>query len=148
IKNQQTKIGKEQLATTYGLTITPGPLSILKWDCHVQTPHDIYHSMAAKARTLLDATFVILSTTGEEAFLTYWKNIENPTGWCRMPNPLRHRQSFMFSDVLRLVILMPFILRCVLKPNCIKSDVLKKWQENSGKKPVTQLCSLWTTEAK
>ncbi|CAG8713249.1 10819_t:CDS:1, partial [Gigaspora rosea] len=43
IKNQKTKIGKEQLATTYGLTMTSGSLSALKWDSHLQTPHDIYH---------------------------------------------------------------------------------------------------------
>ncbi|CAG8469584.1 1011_t:CDS:2 [Scutellospora calospora] len=148
IKNQQTKMGKEQLATEYGLTITSGSLSVLKWDNHVQTLHDIYHAMAGKARTLLDATLNIFNATGEEAFLTCWKNIEKPACWCRMPNPLRHRQSFMFSDVLKLAILMPFILRRFLKPCYIKPDILKKWQENSSKKPVTQLCSLWTTEAK
>ncbi|CAB4495398.1 unnamed protein product [Rhizophagus irregularis] len=87
----------------------------------METPQDAYHSMAGKARTLLEATFNILNANGENAFIEYWRSIEKPAHWSRMPNPLRHRQSFMFSDVLKLVMLMPFILRRFLKPHHIKA---------------------------
>ena len=44
--------------------------------------------MAGKARTLLEATFNVFNTSGENAFLEYWKSIEKPTHWCKLPNPL------------------------------------------------------------
>ena len=44
--------------------------------------------MAGKARTLLKATFNVFNTSGENAFLEYWKSIEKPTHWCKLPNPL------------------------------------------------------------
>ncbi|CAG8751791.1 23790_t:CDS:2, partial [Cetraspora pellucida] len=62
IKNQPTKVGKNQLATVYGLIMTPGFLG------------DIYHSMAAKAHTLLDAMFnalnVAVAKSLKPAFMT------------------------------------------------------------------------------
>jgi hypothetical protein len=150
IANQCSKVNQDKLATEYGLT-KPGPFTILKWDRHIQTPQDAYHSMAGKARTLLDATFNIFNTNGENNFLENWKNIEKPAHWSRMPNPLRHRQSFMFSDVLRLAMLMPFILQRFLKSNHIKTEILDNWHENSGIRKnlaVTKLCTCWATEAK
>ena len=68
-----------------------------------------------------------------------------------MPNPLRHCQSFMFSDVLRLAILMPFILRRFLKPCHIKAETLNSWHTNSGirqNSAVLKLCTCWAIEAK
>ncbi|CAG8784393.1 9107_t:CDS:1, partial [Cetraspora pellucida] len=58
--------------------------------------------MAGKTRTLLEAMFNVFNLNGENAFLKHWRDIKKPANWCRMPNPLRHRQNFMFSDVLRL----------------------------------------------
>ncbi|GES99006.1 hypothetical protein GLOIN_2v1880882 [Rhizophagus clarus] len=101
IKNQSSKRDQDRLAIEYGL-IEPGSFNVLKWDQHIQTPQDAYHSMAGKARTLLDATFNIFNANGEKEFLKYWKCIEKPTHWSRMPNPVQHRQSFMFSDILRI----------------------------------------------
>ena len=66
--------------------------------------------MAGKARTLLEATFNVFNTNSENTFIEHWKSIEKPVHWNRMPNLIRYRQSFMFSDVLRLAMLMPFIL--------------------------------------
>src|SRR3954452_5964326 len=105
---------------------------MLKCDRHLQTPQDAYHSMSEKARTLLDATFNVFNMAGEIAFVKSWKEIEKSSHWCRMPNPLKHRQSFMFSDVLRLSMLMPFILQRYLKPNHIKAEALNNWHEKSG----------------
>jgi len=101
IRSQHSKTESDRLATEYGI-LKPGAFDVLKWDRHLQTPQDAYHSMAGKARTLLEATFNVFNTSGENAFLEYWKSIEKPAHWYRLPNPLRHRQSFMFSDILRL----------------------------------------------
>jgi len=150
IENQHSRVIKKQLATEYGLA-KPGPFNILKWNQHLQTPQDAYHSMAGKARTLLEATFNVFNITGENAFVEHWKSIEKPAHWSRMPNPLRHRQSFMFSDVLRLAILMPFILRQFLKPCHIKAETLNSWHTNSGirqNSAVLKLCTCWAIEAK
>lgn len=150
IENQRTKTTREQLATEYGLVVSRGSFNVLKWDRHIQTPQDAYHSMAGKARTLLEATFRILNVNGEKAFIEYWKNIEKPNHWSRMPNPLRHRQSFMFSDVLRLAMLMPFIIRRFLKPCHIKADVLNKWHTNNRitqTTAISRLCIVWSIEA-
>jgi hypothetical protein len=107
--------------------------------------------MAGKAGSLLDATFNVFSTSGETEFLKHWKNIEKPTHWSRMPNPIRHRQSFMFSDVLRLSMLMPFILQRFLKSRHIKMEALNKWHENYSigqNLAASQLCKCWAIEAK
>ena len=104
-----------------------------------------------KRRTLLDATFNVFSTAGEIDFVKTWKKIEKPSYWCRMPNPLKHRQSFMFSDVLRLSMLMPFILRRFLKPHHIKSEALNNWSTNLGIRQnsvILKLCTCWAIEAK
>ncbi|CAB4423298.1 unnamed protein product [Rhizophagus irregularis] len=151
IKSQHSKIDRERLATKYGLLIEPGPFKMLKWDRHLQIPQDPYHSMAGKARTLLEVTFNIFNTNGENAFIEYWKNIEKPSHWYRMPNPVRYRQSFMFSDVLRLTMLMPFVLRRFLKPYHIKKEVLNNWNMEQNIKQnsaVLKLCTCWAIEAK
>ncbi|CAB4488167.1 unnamed protein product [Rhizophagus irregularis] len=151
IKSQHSKIDRERLATKYGLLIEPGPFKMLKWDRHLQIPQDPYHSMAGKARTLLEGTFNIFNTNGENAFIEYWKNIEKPSHWYRMPNPVRYRQSFMFSDVLRLTMLMPFVLRQFLKPYHIKKEVLNNWNMEQNIKQnsaVLKLCTCWAIEAK
>ncbi|CAI2186470.1 2169_t:CDS:2, partial [Funneliformis geosporum] len=62
IDSQHTKAAKKRLATEYRLT-----------------PQDLYHSMAEKARTLLEVTFSILNVIGEKAFIEHWKNIEKPS---------------------------------------------------------------------
>ena len=77
----------DRLATEYGI-LKPGAFDVLKWDRHLQTPQDAYHSMTKKARTLLEATFNVFNTSGENAFLEYWKSIEKPAHWCRLLNLL------------------------------------------------------------
>ena len=93
----------------------------------------------------------MLNASGENAFIEHWRSIEKPAHWSRMPNPLRHRQSFMFSDVLKLSMLMPFILHRFLKPNHIKADTLNDWREKlkiRKNSVVSKLLSCWAIEAK
>src|SRR2546421_985962 len=57
----------------------------------------------------------------------------------------------MFSDILRLAMLMPFILQRFLKSGHIKVEALKKWSENSGirqNSAASKLCNCWAIEAK
>ncbi|CAG8777489.1 1922_t:CDS:1, partial [Cetraspora pellucida] len=102
---------------------------------------DIYHSMGGKARTLLNATFNILNNGGKKAFIEHWKTIKKPSSWGRLPNPIRHHQSFIFSNVLKISMLMPFILRHFLNSNHIKKEI-------SSTKQTKQLCILWAVKAK
>ncbi|CAI2199094.1 3503_t:CDS:2, partial [Funneliformis geosporum] len=130
IARQNSKIRKERLAAEYGLAKS-GPFKILKLDRHLQTPHDAYHSMAGKAHTLLEATFNVFNTNGENSFIKYWKQIEKPTYW--------------------LAMIIPFILRCFLKPYHIKAETLNNWlitfgiRQNSA---ISKLCMCWAIEAK
>ncbi|CAB4423898.1 unnamed protein product [Rhizophagus irregularis] len=55
IKSQHSKIDRERLATKYG------SISLYGW----------------KARTLLEVTFNIFNTNGENAFIEYWKILKN-----------------------------------------------------------------------
>ncbi|RGB40924.1 hypothetical protein C1646_752679 [Rhizophagus diaphanus] len=43
--------------------------------------------MAGKAWTLLDVTFNVFNTNGENEFLKHWRIIEKSSHWSRMPNP-------------------------------------------------------------
>ena len=81
----------------------------------------------------------------------HWKAIEKPVHWWRLPNPLRHRQSFMFSDGLRLAMLIPFILRRFLQPCHIKSTSLKFLKESLSMREdqiVPELIGCWVIVAK
>ena len=96
--------------TEHGLRKYPGILNNLTRNRHLQTPQDSYHAVAGKLQRLMECTFSILKPNGEVAFLDHWKNLETPSGWCRLPNPITHRNSFMFSDCMRLAMVMPFLL--------------------------------------
>jgi hypothetical protein len=80
--------------------------------------------MAGKASKVLDVTLELLSKTGVAAWLKHWKAIEKPRGWSRLPNPISHRNSFMFSDTLRLAMIMPFVLWRFLSPEHLKTAKL------------------------
>lgn len=149
---QVTESGRERMATQYGLSRAPRPLDALQRDRHRHTPHDAYHSMGGKVSRLLDATFQLLSTAGEAAWLWHWKAIEKPPGWSRLPNPISHRGSFQFSDGLRLAMIMPFVLSRSLSPSHLKTDRLAAIKSRLGLMRDDQVCKelvqLWAVEAK
>ncbi|CAG8848574.1 37503_t:CDS:2, partial [Gigaspora margarita] len=84
--------------TEHGLTKRPSILNQLTRNRHLQTPQDAYHAIARKIQRLIDCTFSILNQRGKCTFLNYWKTFELPSGWYRLPNPIKHLNSFMFSD--------------------------------------------------
>ena len=59
---------------------------------------------------MLQATFEILSSMGENEFLKVWRNFKYPLSWSRQQNPITHLGSYFFSDYLRLSMIMPFLI--------------------------------------
>src|ERR1043165_4257160 len=64
---------------------------------------------------------MILTSQGE---VIYWKYFEISTKWLRLPNPISHRCSFMILDILRILMILPFILMCCLTISDIKTTFL------------------------
>jgi len=151
IENSNTRASKGQLAQEYGLRIGGSPLNGLLFDCHIQIPQDAYHAFAGKIHKLLEATLAILSSEGKENWILAWKNFETPTGWGKLPNPLTHINSFMFSDGFRLAIIMPFLLHRFLTASCIKSLELQNLRSLLGKNNdgvIRALVKCWVKVAK
>jgi len=116
---------KRNLASSLGLRLFPNSLDQLIRDRHVSTPQDIFHCFAGKANRLLNATFNLLSSSGEDVFIGIWKFFEVPSCWSRQQNPITHLASYFMSDILRLVMIIPFILQRCLTPDLLKRDALK-----------------------
>ncbi|CAB4412070.1 unnamed protein product [Rhizophagus irregularis] len=112
---------KHALASSLGLRLIPNPLDQLIRDHHISTPQDIFHCFAGKANRLLIATFGLLTNSGEDTFTRIWKFFEVPSCWSRRQNPITQLASYFMSDILRLTMIIPFILR-----RCLTSDLLKR----------------------
>jgi hypothetical protein len=85
------------------------------------------------------------------AWQQQWNAIEKPPGWSRLPNPISHRGSFMFSDTLRLAMIMPFVLWRFLSPEHLKTDKLEAIKSRLNLWHRREVCSklvqLWAVEA-
>ena len=126
-------------------------LDHLQHERHLQSPQDIYHIIARKTLKLLKLTIAILSSDGEQTFISIWKSFEYPHQWSMLPNPISHIESFMMSDCLRLEMVMPFILNRFLTINCLKSQELVKIQEQSGLRSnqvINAIINCWVLVAK
>ncbi|CAG8857324.1 14855_t:CDS:1, partial [Gigaspora margarita] len=123
IREQLTNAARSQLCSQYGLQLSPGPLDPILHDHHQHTPQDVYHAIAAR---FLDCTCLILTSQGENNLIKHWKYFKVLAKWSRLPNPISHRHSFMMSDVLRILMIFPFILNRFLKINDIKSSFLEE----------------------
>lgn len=146
--------------TKHGLRKHPSILDQLTWNRHLQVPQDAYHAVAGKIQRLMECTFSLLKPDGEVAFINYWKNLETPAGWYKLPNPIKHRNSFMFSDCLRLAMIMPFLLQRSLKALHIKdlelTSLQKRLVDSTKSRPkmpspiqiVNAIISCWVTIAK
>ncbi|KAF0549277.1 serine/threonine protein kinase [Gigaspora margarita] len=106
----------EMLATEYRLHLWPLLLDKLKRERHLQSPQDIYHLTAGKVLRFLRITIEALSTEGKSISIKYWKFLEYPRSWQKLPNPILHLDSFMMSNCLRLAMMMPLIFNRFLKP--------------------------------
>src|SRR5439155_24290397 len=120
ISSAPTITERKEIATKYGLHLQPSVLDQLQWEKHLQSPQDSYHATAGKVLRLLKITIDALSPEGKLSFIMTWKNFEYPRTWHKLPNPISHIDSFMMSDCLRLVMMIPFILDRFLKPQHFK----------------------------
>jgi hypothetical protein len=151
IQDLNSNTARMQLSTELGLR-SPGPLDPYLHDRHLHIPQDPYHAVAGKVARLLDCTCLIFTQKGELAIIQYWKAFETPRKWARLPNPIRHRHSFMMSDVLRLLMIFPFILKRCLHLGTIKNDYLIETKERLGlhrqNDVIKKLVKTWALVAK
>ena len=80
--------------------------------------------MGGLANQMLQATFSILTSKGEESFLTIWKCFEFPNIWSRQQNPITHLGSYYFSDYFRLTMIMPFLLNRAINVLLLKDTFI------------------------
>jgi hypothetical protein len=133
--NRSTKITN---ARSFGLCLKPNILDELFRDRHIQTPQDPFHMMAGLGGRLLDSTFEIFTKEGLENFIITWKNFEMPTTWSRQQNPVTHRHSYFMSDVLRLTMIFPFLLRRFLDSTMVKSEVIQEIKSQNSLQRASQ----------
>jgi hypothetical protein len=151
ILSSDSLMAQKTLCSEFGLKTKKPILDNLIWDRFLQTPQDIYHSIAGKVLRLMDCTFNTFNTGGNNEFIKNWKIFEMPAQWHKLPNPITHRQSFMMSDRLRLVMVLPHILRQFLQIKHLKQNSLLELQENlsvNSKKVIDKLIQCWVMVAK
>jgi hypothetical protein len=88
--------------------------------------------IAGLGSRLLNSTFDILSKKGLDTFIIIWKSFEIPSIWSRQQNPITHRQSYFMSDILRLTMIYPFLLKHFLDIEMIKDDIIQKIKQQNS----------------
>ncbi|KAF0511011.1 hypothetical protein F8M41_018357 [Gigaspora margarita] len=83
-----------------------------------------WHSCKASKNELMNNTFDIYSN-GRYQQITN-QEFKNITRWVHLPNFISHRHSFMMSDILHLLMILPFILKQFLTIGNIKSAFLNE----------------------
>jgi hypothetical protein len=152
ISNAQTQAERDHLTTEYGIREKPSIFDKIIRDRHLQCPHDAFHCIGGLAKEMLQATFEILTATGEEEFLKTWRNFEFPSTWSRQQNPVTHLGSYFFSDYLRLSMIMPFIInRAITNITMLNKafvEYLIKACVTTKNHTVDQLLNLWVSFSK
>ncbi|PKY33394.1 hypothetical protein RhiirB3_532461 [Rhizophagus irregularis] len=100
---------------------------------------------------MLQETFSILTTKGEELFLTIWKCFEFPSTWSRQQSPITHLNSYFFSDYLHLTMIMPFLINRAINVNLLKDNFVNYISISYNlrrNQVVDKLCYLWVLFAK
>ncbi|GET02425.1 hypothetical protein GLOIN_2v1790940 [Rhizophagus clarus] len=152
IFNEPATTRQRRLCTEFGLRIRPSILDRLLRERHLQIPQDVYHATAGKIGRLLKLTCKLFSQKGEDEFIKAWKNFEKPKKWSRLPNPISHNASFMMSDYLRLIMIMPFILNSFLGTSSLKENesrsILRRIQESRINMAKNVIIACWVYVAK
>lgn len=115
------KVSKE-LGDQYGLISDTCPWS----ECFPglvpfrQFPVDVNHSelkgMCSRYLNLLLEG--VLTTSGQKAFRDALANFQNPPHWQPFQNPITHRKSYGFTELGRLITLIPYLIeRAIQKIN-------------------------------
>jgi|GEM_PF-3337476 len=148
IRNAQTQTERDNLATKYGIREKPSIFDNITRDRHIQCPHDAFHCMGGLAKEMLQATFEILSSAGEDEFLKTWRNFEFPSVWSRQQNPITHLGSYFFSDYLRLSMIMPFLINQSLSISMVNKTFVEYLIETSNitkRQIIDQFLNLWVS---
>ncbi|CAB4395578.1 unnamed protein product [Rhizophagus irregularis] len=151
LDNAQTHGEREFLSQQYGIRNKPSIFDNVTRDRHLQCPHDVFHCMGGLASNMLQETFSILTTKGEELFLTIWKCFEFPSTWSRQQSPITHLNSYFFSDYLRLTMIMPFLINHAINVNLLKDNFVNHISISYNlrrNQVVDKLCYLWVLFAK
>ncbi|PKB97285.1 hypothetical protein RhiirA5_433420 [Rhizophagus irregularis] len=151
ILNSDSSTVQKNLCSKFGLKNQKPVLDYLIRDRFLQTPQDIYHAIAGKILKLMDCTFNMFNSSGNNEFIKNWKLFEMPIKWHKLPNSITHRQSFMMSDRLRLAMVLPHILRRYLHISHLKNNSLIELQENLSvniNKIIDKLIQCWVIVAK
>ncbi|GBC28437.2 hypothetical protein GLOIN_2v1480079 [Rhizophagus irregularis DAOM 181602=DAOM 197198] len=85
ISNAKTQAEREILSTQYGIREKPSSFDSISRDRHIQCPHDAFHCIGGLAKEMLQSTFGILNSIGENKFLNVWRNFEYPSVCMIMP---------------------------------------------------------------
>ncbi|PKC53644.1 hypothetical protein RhiirA1_478874 [Rhizophagus irregularis] len=151
LDNAQTHGEREFLSQQYGIRNKPSIFDNVTCDRHLQCPHDVFHCMGGLASNILQETFSILTTKGEELFLTIWKCFEFPSTWSRQQSPITHLNSYFFSDYLHLTMIMPFLINRAINVNLLKDNFVNHISISYNlrrNQMVDKLCYLWILFAK
>jgi hypothetical protein len=100
---------QKTLEKKYGLLHWKNPLDNITRDRHLQTPHDPFHAELGLTKRVIDFTFELLTSEGQQMFMRVLQKIDLPTAWLRFQNIISHRQSLFFSDYARLMMIGPFV---------------------------------------
>ncbi|CAJ0750133.1 13749_t:CDS:2 [Entrophospora sp. SA101] len=103
------------------------------------------------AKEMLQKTFEILSTTGEDEFLKIWHNFELPSTWACQQNPITHLGSYFFSNYLHLSMIMPFLINRAISTTVLNKAFIEhliKSCATTKNHTVDQLLSLWVSFSK
>ncbi|RGB25373.1 hypothetical protein C1646_771828, partial [Rhizophagus diaphanus] len=125
LNNVRTQAERDLLSMQYGIRDKPSIFDNIFRVRHLQYPHYAFHCMGGLANKMLQSTFTILTSKGEESFLIFWKHFEFPNIWSRQQNPITHLNSYFFSDYLRLTMIMPFLIdRTINNNNLLKETFI------------------------
>ncbi|PKK70661.1 hypothetical protein RhiirC2_866056 [Rhizophagus irregularis] len=152
ISNAKTQAEREILSTQYGIREKPSSFDSISRDRHIQCPHDAFHCIGGLAKEMLQSTFGILNSIGENEFLNVWRNFEYPSVWSRQQNPISHLNSYFFSDYLRLSMIMPFLInRSLISTSMLNRTIVEFLIEESKftkRQIIDQFLSLWASFSK
>ncbi|UZO24593.1 uncharacterized protein OCT59_016889 [Rhizophagus irregularis] len=152
ISNAKTQAEREILSTQYGIREKPSSFDSISRDKHIQCPHDAFHCIGGLAKEMLQSTFGILNSIGENEFLNVWRNFEYPSVWSRQQNPISHLNSYFFSDYLRLSMIMPFLInRSLISTSMLNRTIVEFLIEESKftkRQIIDQFLSLWASFSK
>ncbi|CAB5360472.1 unnamed protein product [Rhizophagus irregularis] len=152
ISNAKTQAECEILSTQYGIREKPSSFDSISRDRHIQCPHDAFHCIGGLAKEMLQSTFGILNSIGENEFLNVWRNFEYPSVWSCQHNPISHLNSYFFSDYLRLSMIMPFLInRSLISTSMLNRTIVEFLIEESKftkRQIIDQFLSLWASFSK